>query len=164
MSFNYTADQITLLRDEVEFLAAWSIFPILAATVLFGLFTALFSASCVFFISKGLRRSRVQQVMFLLTTTMYAMSAVSWALDIRAVWLVFYELLSGYLSGSDNTDAVKKAFAIHTNELSLAKTGPYIVNWVLADAVVLWRAYVIWERPRWFLFLSVVLLLVSFGP
>ncbi|KAI0252400.1 hypothetical protein BJV78DRAFT_353123 [Lactifluus subvellereus] len=98
-------------------------------TFFFGVYSALFAFSTFFMLCKGLS-SRTRNAMLVVSVVMYAVSASHWALSTSIV-----------ARGS-------RALAL-SEELVLLYVP--VVNLVLSDSIVLWRAWVLWNR-RFILF------------
>jgi len=113
--------------------------PTLVETFFFGMYSALFIFSTIVLYRRP--PSRVRHVMLALSVVMYAVSATHWALNISYIEAFKAGLLA---------KAVTIGFAL--------KYLPSI-NYILSDGILLWRAWVLWNR-RFLLFITPLIFLV----
>ncbi|KAI0252424.1 hypothetical protein BJV78DRAFT_355488 [Lactifluus subvellereus] len=104
----------------------------LCETFFFGVYTALFAFSTFFMLRKGLS-SRTRNTMLVVSVVMYAAAASHWALEI-AVTLRRSRVGNVFLTPSE----------------ALALIYLPAVNYFLSDSIVLWRAWVLWNRSAAF--------------
>ncbi|KZV63147.1 hypothetical protein PENSPDRAFT_758184 [Peniophora sp. CONT] len=133
--------QVTAIMEEC-------VFPFIVETFLFALHAVL----TVYFIYQRWvkRRKTASLPMFILTVAlmMFLLSAAFWSLDIYLLWERVYQLLP--LRQTDSSGEIDLAGIIspasipaYVQQILL----PLIV--VIGDTVSLWRAYVLFARPRW---------------
>ncbi|KAI0311125.1 hypothetical protein OF83DRAFT_1087917 [Amylostereum chailletii] len=163
MSGGLTHDQVQLVRDWLSGVITARVFPMILETALFAIFTVLFGISTGILVSKGLR-TRPNPAMFTLTLVMYTASAALLAVDIKIMRNELTVLLPELLSpeGEVNIDVVDivhrldNAWIFTTDVLSQ-------LNIVLSDAVVVWRACVVWNRRKDVTSVAVAILVCMLG-
>ncbi|KAI0269772.1 hypothetical protein BC834DRAFT_967514 [Gloeopeniophorella convolvens] len=113
-------------------------------TFFFGIYTALFAFSTVFVFSKQVR-TRTRSLVLAVSVAMYVVSATHWTIGIAL-------LVRAARNGS---------VEIVMTRVELLATG-YLcsISYVLSDAIVVWRAWVLWER-RYDLFIPPILFLTG---
>ncbi|KAH9959422.1 hypothetical protein BC827DRAFT_502912 [Russula dissimulans] len=97
--------------------------PILVETFFFGAYSALLVFSTILLCKRS--PSRTRRAMLAISMVMYADSAAHWA-------LVIANLQNWWLSANLRVD--------------IAVTYLPIINYILSDGIVLWRAWVLWDR------------------
>ncbi|KAH9954817.1 hypothetical protein BGW80DRAFT_1467538 [Lactifluus volemus] len=115
--------------------------PAMSETFFFGLYTALFAFSTFFTLRKSLS-NRTRYAMLAVSVVMYATSAVHWILNF--------------------TTAIRSLrIGKFTSTLPEVLAVAYLpsINLILSDGIVLWRAWVLWDR-RIVLFILPFLFLV----
>ncbi|KAH9972423.1 hypothetical protein BGW80DRAFT_372330 [Lactifluus volemus] len=95
---------------------------------LFGLYTALFAFSTFFTLRKGLS-NRTRNAMLAVSVVMYAISAIHWSF----VFAIAIRMLR-----------IGKLAATFPEQVTVA----YLprINFILNDGIVLWRAWLLWDR------------------
>ena len=115
--------------------------------------------------------------MLFVTLSMYILYSAYWALDVYLLWIEIYRYLPregaepavmfldgllipwsvAYYTQTAIQFVMVNLYACTTSEETQAQWFPQLV---LGDTVSLWRAYVVWSRPRWlftlFIFMAVV--------
>ncbi|KAI0269769.1 hypothetical protein BC834DRAFT_1039468 [Gloeopeniophorella convolvens] len=125
----------------------WPILYYICETFFFGIYTALFTFSTVFLLSKQ-ARTRTRSLLLAASITMYVVSAIHWAISIS---LLVRAAKNGSVVEIDMTPIEMLANAYL----------PAISSTVcLSDAIVVWRAWVLWEH-RYNLFVPPILFLLG---
>ncbi|KAK0210289.1 hypothetical protein DFS33DRAFT_277116 [Desarmillaria ectypa] len=118
--------------------------------LLYGMYTCLFASSLYILVKK----TRVVNIMIALNTIMWSLAtshlAVSFNQNYRAIFRDH--------GVEDPAVFENNASPWICTELSLEN-----MNFVIGDSVVIWRAWVLWNRKRWILLVSAVFLLVTLG-
>ncbi|KAK0434902.1 hypothetical protein EV421DRAFT_1269278 [Armillaria borealis] len=124
-----------------------------AEILLYGMYTCLFASSLYILLCKK-KKTRVVNIMMALNTIMWSLAtshlAVSFNQNYRGIFRDH--------GVEDPTEFENNASPWICTELALEN-----VNFILGDSVVIWRAWVLWNRKRWILLVSAVLLLVTLG-
>ncbi|GLB33184.1 hypothetical protein LshimejAT787_0100690 [Lyophyllum shimeji] len=126
-----------------------------AVTLFHGIFTLLFAISTAIFLRRGLK-TRASWTMFAITIVTYTLSTMYWASDFA---VIVYSLKPTLIDQSDLELAAKLRVMITKME---------VANWVsiwtstlpplISDAVVIWRAWVLFPERRWVVMPSVAML------
>ncbi|KAJ7464308.1 hypothetical protein B0H11DRAFT_2285165 [Mycena galericulata] len=149
-----TAEQVQLHRQNLADTTNFRIYPILAETVLYAIFTVLIVTSSYILITRGLR-SRSSKMMLAVTLIMYGLSTWDWAVDIR--------LLRDELEVFLPSDLIQPP-PDHTRRLEvntalrISQSITFYFSTLLSDMVVCWRVYIVYGRNRRILFTAVALL------
>ncbi|KAI0308900.1 hypothetical protein OF83DRAFT_1288750, partial [Amylostereum chailletii] len=163
----------------------WSILheaarPLLAKTATFGAFSLLFLLSLYVLVRKGLRRAP-NVIMLSAVVLLYAGATVDWVLPIISVaqnmvvltstTSYVVECLNAYASGKLCERHPNSGYALDDSRADVPVTGvPHeicvssavlAISMSLGDAIVLWRAWVLWKQKHIFSLISVALLLGS---
>ncbi|PBK64479.1 hypothetical protein ARMSODRAFT_463459 [Armillaria solidipes] len=124
-----------------------------AEILLYGMYTCLFASSLYILLCKK-KKTKVVNIMIALNTIMWSLAtshlAVSFNQNYRGIFRDH--------GVEDPTEFENNASPWICTELALEN-----VNFILGDSVVIWRAWVLWNRKRWILLVSAVLLLVTLG-
>ncbi|KAI0739989.1 hypothetical protein C8Q80DRAFT_1274997 [Daedaleopsis nitida] len=159
------------------------LFILLPYTLLFGILTVLeFTALWLLAGSKALKRTAA---LFMIVTTliMYIATAINWGVIIRDVLATIPAAIAQLTTVNTGLASIDVALTDPTmlGEISAsvpmhapypgsttqiqqcATTGSLIVNISLGDAIVLWRASILWRTHRAVLLLPLVLLLATFA-
>ncbi|KAI0319513.1 hypothetical protein OF83DRAFT_1109826 [Amylostereum chailletii] len=160
MTGGLTDDQVHSVRSRLSSIIEFRLFPSIVETVLFAIFTILICVSTGILLSKGLR-NWPNRLMLAATIVMYLSSAVQWALDVKVLWnelnIFLPELLSpdtlaskgGAVSALNALDGIWLFVSDFFSQLNLP----------ISDAVVLWRACVVWNWHK--AVVSVALLILT---
>lgn len=106
----------------------------------YGLYLALFALSTYFLCRRGLFHSRVLMVLWSATIIMFATSTSYIGLGLAStVYRIWVLLNSGGLAVSSPSSPLV------TRILNAQMYLP-IINFIVSDAIVIWRAWVLWER------------------
>ncbi|KAI0269774.1 hypothetical protein BC834DRAFT_967516 [Gloeopeniophorella convolvens] len=129
-------------------LLRWTMVHDISETFFFGIYTVLFVFSTVFVLSKQ-GRTRTRNLVLAASVAMYVVSATHWAIGIALL----------VKAASDSNNSVSEI--VLTGPLELLAFG-YLpsISCVLGDAIVVWRAWVLWER-RYDLFIPPILFLIG---
>ncbi|KAI0319461.1 hypothetical protein OF83DRAFT_792022 [Amylostereum chailletii] len=119
-------------------------------TTLFGIFTLLITLSTCVLVRKGLS-SRTVRAMLAVTLVMYICSTTYWVLDMYPFITVLRD------PARHGIERASESFA--RGFVSAVCLG---MNLLLSDAVVMWRAWVLWGRSRLVFLSSCVLFLSTF--
>ncbi|KAI9510615.1 hypothetical protein F5148DRAFT_1178552 [Russula earlei] len=117
------------------------VLSILCETFFFGAYTALLVFSIIFILYRR-PPSRTRDILLALSVIMYSISTAHWALSI-----------------------VHSAKFLRIGPAALTPVGTFIIvylptiNFILSDGIVVWRAWVLWER-RFLLFIPPLIFLV----
>ncbi|KAJ7881412.1 hypothetical protein B0H13DRAFT_935198, partial [Mycena leptocephala] len=132
------------------------IFGLVVQTFFFGLYTILIWLSTRMLLERKLK-TRVNQVMFGITTFMYLLSAAYWAFSVADGVDRMYEFIG----------LAVNPFKVTFDHTEVTKWSPLfnavtLINYVLSDGVVVWRAWVICLRNhRKYLWITVVFLALT---
>ncbi|KAI0065948.1 hypothetical protein BV25DRAFT_1618956 [Artomyces pyxidatus] len=122
------------------------LYPLVVETFLLGLFSFLIMLSTYLLICRS--RSCATLLMLSVTLTMYITAVIHWSANLSATILCFADP-SGFLSDSHGTP--EQIIAV----VSLT------INVILSDIIVLWRAWLLWDRKWWVMTISACLLLAT---
>ncbi|VDB95620.1 unnamed protein product [Peniophora sp. CBMAI 1063] len=138
------------------------VFPVIVETVLFVIFTAIAVVALYTLIEKGLRTSRTNQALLAVLLTTYMMSGTAWAGHLRLVWVDANLAFSTSITAAVDEGLMPLDLALYyaNADFLLIHVCTSVVNLLLGDGLVLWRAYTIWGRPRWLLYLSYALIFI----
>ncbi|VDC05837.1 unnamed protein product [Peniophora sp. CBMAI 1063] len=131
--------EVEVVRQDLAQTTDFRIFPLLAETVLWVIFSVLIVTSAHILLSRGLR-SRANRIMFALTLIMYTLSTLDWAIDVRRVWTDLKISLPAELSsppqnehGLDQLNVALKIVESIANQICV----------LISDVVVCWRVCVV---------------------
>ncbi|KAK0451205.1 uncharacterized protein EV420DRAFT_727226 [Desarmillaria tabescens] len=122
---------------------------------LHGLYTGLFLTSTYLLLFKK-KKSRVIAVMTLVNILMYIVATAHLIIN-------FKQDLSAFLSIYHNNANASSVFHNTSSAIQWSQLILGIVNVPFGDGIVIWRAWILWNRRRWIIASSVVLLLVTVG-
>ncbi|KAI0261629.1 hypothetical protein BC834DRAFT_461591 [Gloeopeniophorella convolvens] len=135
-----------LLHEEMaSTLLHWPILSYICETFFFGIYTALFVFSTAFLLLKR-RCTRTRNLVLAASVVMYVVSATHWAISIA-------------LLARATRDGSVVGIVMTPIERLITSYLPSISS-ILGDAIVVWRAWVLWERRR-NLFIPPVLFLLA---
>ncbi|KAJ7497684.1 hypothetical protein FB451DRAFT_1212407 [Mycena latifolia] len=130
------------------------VFRLVAQTFFFGVYTLLVSLSTRMLLKRGLK-TRVNRVMFLVILFMYLLSAAYWAYCIAYT----VEIMQAY--------GDSRVTSFDTGHNTITEWSPVFnavvsINYVLGDAVVAWRAWIISQRKlRKYLWIAIVFVVLT---
>ncbi|KAG8917000.1 hypothetical protein FRC02_003419, partial [Tulasnella sp. 418] len=107
-------------------------------TFLYGIYTVLFWL-CVF---KFFKREGNGWIITITMVILYALSTVHIALGFRSE-------ISYFIERSDQPFGGLKALSRCCTPLQTARGAILIINVIIADALMIWRLYIVWERNIW---------------
>ncbi|KAI0315435.1 hypothetical protein OF83DRAFT_1173832 [Amylostereum chailletii] len=119
---------------------------IITETLTFGIFTLLLGFALYHIVERGVK-SAVTKSMLLFTIVMYACAAMHWALRLRS----FYKLISPSVYTLD------EVFSGALDQCVPAAL--LVVDILLSDGIVLWRAWILWHHNRYVQVVSTILLI-----
>ncbi|KAI0066651.1 hypothetical protein BV25DRAFT_1820691 [Artomyces pyxidatus] len=123
-----------------------TLFPaLIVETVLHGIFTSFIAFSSYFLLRQGLQ-SRPRLWMFVATTVMFVVAELHWAMNISLTVCVLGTSCSPLILGVP-----------YGTWQQVVKEVALVLNFVLSDLVVVWRAWLLWERPSYIMAVSVML-------
>ncbi|KAI0300366.1 hypothetical protein BC826DRAFT_992902 [Russula brevipes] len=106
---------------------------VLCETLFFGVYSALFVFSTFFMVSRCRRLpGHTIRAMLAVSMVMYTISATHWAINV-----------------TDSVKALRVGRFVRTPIRQLVAVYLPTVNYVLSDAVVVWRAWTLWNRRLW---------------
>ncbi|PBL03948.1 hypothetical protein ARMGADRAFT_1070451 [Armillaria gallica] len=119
--------------------------------LLYGMYTCLFVGSLYLMVFKR-KKTKVIVVMIVLNTIMWSLATSHMAVSFQQN---FHAFLREH--GADRPEVFEDnaSPSIHS-QLSLKS-----VNSVIGDGIVIWRVWVLWNRKRWILIVSTILLLTT---
>ncbi|KAK0470049.1 uncharacterized protein EV420DRAFT_86533 [Desarmillaria tabescens] len=128
-------------------------FSVAIELLLYGVYTCLFFGSSYLLIFKK-KKTKVIFAMIALNITMWSVATTHAAVSL-------HEKFWGFLrkNGAENT----AVFEDYTAPRIYSQLALDCVNFVLGDGVVIWRAWILWNRNRWILFVSLILLFSTLG-
>ncbi|KAE9402384.1 hypothetical protein BT96DRAFT_552681 [Gymnopus androsaceus JB14] len=142
MSLNAT--EIETARLQLAETTDFYVFPLLAETVIWAIFTFLVSTSTYVLVARGLN-SRSKKVMVTFTLVMYTLSTIDWAIDVRRVWTDLKITIPGELTSPPKD-------LTHQNTMNtLLRIIQAITNNVcvmMSDLVVCWRVCVVYKWDK----------------
>ncbi|KAJ7885016.1 hypothetical protein B0H13DRAFT_2666910 [Mycena leptocephala] len=147
-------EQVQLHLQHLANTTNFRVFPILAETVLYAIFTVLICMSSYILITRGLR-SRSSKIMLAVTLVLYALSTWDWAIDIQLLRDDLKVFLPADLiqPPPDHTRRLKVNTALHISQ-SITNN----ISTMLSDVVVCWRVYVVYGRDKRVLWMAGALL------
>lgn len=144
MNFWRHIQDVTILPRDDEYEHV-SVGPLIFETILFGFFSLLVFIVSLIIFRIGLR-GRQNIILATMCLTMYGMAAAHWAMLLQDTIRI----------NRDHHDAY------HTRR-TCAPSATLLVSIELGDALVLWRAWVLWPRNRTMQVFSVLVLITSFS-
>ncbi|KAJ6528619.1 hypothetical protein DFH09DRAFT_1185765 [Mycena vulgaris] len=139
-----TAEQAQLHADNLANMTNFRMFPILAETVLYAIYTAMIITSSYILIGRGLQ-SRSRKLMLAVTLVMYGLASWDWAIDIHLLRDDLKVFLPADLiqPPPDNAQRVKMNAALHISQAIMNN-----ICVMLGDMVVCWRVYAVYGRSK----------------
>ncbi|VDB83392.1 unnamed protein product [Peniophora sp. CBMAI 1063] len=139
------SSQLDRHRDVTSIIADRA-FPLMLETYLYALYTVL---TVYFLYRRWLDRKTTSLPVFMLfvTISMFILYSGYWAIDVYLLWIEIYRYLPqlGTVPGIFFLDGILIPWSV----AYYVQTALEFAMLVLGDTVSLWRAYVIWGRPRW---------------
>jgi len=157
---------VIMTPQETQQLRPFAIFTLMgvvalsAETLFHGIFTLLFAISTAIFLRRGLN-TRASWAMFTITIVTYAMSTMYWTSDLATI---AYGLKTNLIDQS-NLDLAAK-IKLSRVRMRAAKS---VSGWTstlpqcISDAVVIWRAWVLFPEQRWVMILPISMLVGTTG-
>ncbi|VDB86256.1 unnamed protein product [Peniophora sp. CBMAI 1063] len=154
-----TADQLAEIAHEVWDVATFRVFPLVLESMLFAFYTALMIFYCLRFYGK--RGAQRVWFIFAISVILYILSTVTWTLDISTLWSDMYCFLPDRLSSRNSKVSPDEALARLNGITKIAHDTCEVIVVLLSDIVSLWRAYIIYGKPRWLKTMSIAVVIVS---
>ncbi|KAI0066650.1 hypothetical protein BV25DRAFT_1415007 [Artomyces pyxidatus] len=123
--------------------------PLIAETILHGVFACLISFSSYLLILQGLH-SLARLCMLVVTVTMFVAAEVHWVMNLSLAACALRTSCSLPVRG-----------VLYGTWQQVVRVVAMVVNFILSDLVVVWRAWVLWDRPLHILGISALLSLGS---
>ncbi|VDB94254.1 unnamed protein product [Peniophora sp. CBMAI 1063] len=144
---NSSALRLQEIAADIKSISDYRIFPVILESILFALYTVLMIFYCLKYRQD---RERVLAV-FVVSICLFVMCATSWALDVWILSLELYRLVPGRLMNSGDLGDLPIGQAVDSlnGNLAFARDTCGAIVYVFCDYITLWRAYVIYGRPRW---------------
>ncbi|KAJ7726822.1 hypothetical protein DFH07DRAFT_234745 [Mycena maculata] len=128
-------------------------------TMFFSAYGIFFAVAVYTIFRKGLK-SRASVVMLCVVIYLYASSATLWALNVTDLFKNTHALLIDYPNMPIQDRAAQAD--IDVLKLGTPEEALFMFNMVVGDSVVIWRAWVLYERTLWVVSIPCFLLLMSF--
>ncbi|KAJ7075512.1 hypothetical protein B0H15DRAFT_866739 [Mycena belliarum] len=154
-----TAEQVQVHAEHLASTVNFRVFPILAETVLYGIFIVLIFFSSYILVTSGLR-SPSSKLMLAATLIMFGLSTLDWAIDVH--------LLRDELNILVPADLIKpppdhsRRLRVNT-ALQISQAIMNNICVLLSDTVVCWRVYMVYGRSRRVLWTAAALLSALFS-
>ncbi|KZV72996.1 hypothetical protein PENSPDRAFT_750472 [Peniophora sp. CONT] len=167
--------QLNQTNDPMKLVADWPIFPVMVESMLFceywklklehradkglacqAMYTALMIFYCIKYWSSKRRASGILSV----SICLYILCSICWVFDCWMLWNALVRILpSRPLSDEDGLRA-HEALQESDGNVRFARNACELTVFVLADTISLWRAYVLYSRPRLLKILFSIMLIV----
>ncbi|KAL0057852.1 hypothetical protein AAF712_015502 [Marasmius tenuissimus] len=159
MSTVLNQQQVEEHRQKLASFTDFRVFPVLAETVLYAIFTVLIITSSYILLTRGLR-SRSTRMMLATTVILYGLSTWDWAIDI----LFLRDDLKIFLPADLIQPSPNHVRRIQVNTaLHISQSITNNISTMLSDSVVVWRVYVVFGRDKRVLATGVALLTALFS-
>ncbi|PIL27359.1 hypothetical protein GSI_10506 [Ganoderma sinense ZZ0214-1] len=123
-------------------------------TLFYGMYVVLFFSS-IFFLSRA-RNTIVQGwVIRLATILMFCIATTHMAINVR-------RLVEGFILPTDKTETLSYLYDIH-QPLNIVKQYLWVFNNVIADGIIVWRLYTLWNFQVCILPITLLLSTTAFG-
>ncbi|KAJ8073311.1 hypothetical protein PM082_020186 [Marasmius tenuissimus] len=160
MSTALDQQQVEEHRQKLASFTDFRVFPVLAETVLYAIFTVLIITSSYILLTRG-RGSRYTRMMLATTIILYGLSTWDWAIDI----LLLRDDLKVFLPADLIQPSPNHVRRIQVNNaLHISQSIMNNISTMLSDSVVVWRVYVVFGRDKRVLAIGVALLTALFSP
>ncbi|KAJ7141427.1 hypothetical protein C8R44DRAFT_763436 [Mycena epipterygia] len=148
-----TAAQVTRAGEYIIFIVA----GLVVQTLFFGLYTVLILFSTRMLLNRGLK-AQTNKIIFTTTVFMYILSTAYWAYSVADV----VDRMRIYVFTPRSPLAIQFTF-LHDG---ITKWSPLfnaivLINYVLSDGVVVWRAWIICPRHRAYLWITIGFLILT---
>ncbi|KAI0310788.1 hypothetical protein OF83DRAFT_829606 [Amylostereum chailletii] len=137
------------IHKKLEASTAESITLIVTETLAFGVFSLLVVLSTYILIERGLK-AKATKAMLTVTVVMYAVAATHWASRLH------FSYMFAHLN-TKSTHDIERVFYSPLNQC--VPTALLVIDILLSDAIVIWRAWILWSHNRCVRFTSALLLL-----
>ncbi|VDB92285.1 unnamed protein product [Peniophora sp. CBMAI 1063] len=137
--------QLAEISDDIIRMADYRMFPVILESVLFALYTMLMIFHC----TKYRHDNERALGSFAVCMCLFVLCAASLALDIWVLSLEVYRLLPSRSSPNGTRVSFGQAFGELLGNIVFARNVCTSVIFISCDCISLWRAYVIYGKPRW---------------
>ncbi|KZV72997.1 hypothetical protein PENSPDRAFT_649251 [Peniophora sp. CONT] len=127
-------------------IADYRIFAVILESMLFAFYIVVLMA---FYCAKSWKDSKRVPGIFAISVGLFLMCAAAWTLDICVLSLQLYQLLPSRFSPNGPDTTIDQATTTLYGNLKFARSACTTVIYIFCDIISLWRAYVIYGRPRW---------------
>ncbi|VDB86243.1 unnamed protein product [Peniophora sp. CBMAI 1063] len=154
----FVTEQREEVVQDVWNIATYRMFPLLLESMLYALYVALMIFYCLRFYMK-----HTQRVWWILVISfvLFVLSTVTWALDVSVLWLEMYRLLPSRLSSTVPEISAGLAIEKLDGGIKTAHDACEVITIFMSDIVALWRAYLIYGKPRWLKVVSIIAITLS---
>ncbi|VDB92284.1 unnamed protein product [Peniophora sp. CBMAI 1063] len=139
------AAQLAEIKDDIISMADYRIYPVILESVLFALYTVLMIFHCIKYSHDKKRAVGI----FAVSICLFIMCAATWALDVWILSLELYRFLPSRASPGGTANPLFQALKELNGTATYARALCNIVIFIFCDSISLWRAYLIYGRPRW---------------
>ncbi|KZV67783.1 hypothetical protein PENSPDRAFT_653796 [Peniophora sp. CONT] len=157
---SFTAGSDDKLDDSyIDYGEAWEyLLPLITETMLFGFASSLFAISAYTSIRQYRlkRHSSFGSIIHIMTSLMYTLSLVHWA-----VYLRYFSISANQAASGDPIVASYPVYTAATVKVTLLTL--LSINTLMSDSIVLWRMYIVWNKAFVALALGAALLVTSLG-
>ncbi|KZV61586.1 hypothetical protein PENSPDRAFT_759326 [Peniophora sp. CONT] len=134
-------------------------FPLLLETIL----TTIFTVLLVSFVSRRWSsKSRSSRWTLYLAVFMYTLTVLIWALDVRVLSENMYQAMAWELSPTKDRAEEESVLRV-LNRVQMAQNCVTQTIYIMTDVITLWRVYIVFQKPRWFLGVLVFTGLIETG-
>ncbi|KAJ7141396.1 hypothetical protein C8R44DRAFT_693227 [Mycena epipterygia] len=148
-SFSPSPDQVMALSTQIASTEQYIIYIVLGLVVqtfFFGVYTVLIVLSTQMLLKRGLK-TRSNKVMFTITVFMYLLSAAYWAYSVADV----VDRMRNCINYPQNSFHCSAGPYDAVNKWSPLFNAIVLVNYIISDAVVVWRAWILCLNHRKYL-------------
>ncbi|KZV67492.1 hypothetical protein PENSPDRAFT_51182 [Peniophora sp. CONT] len=151
-------EQLEEIMQDIWSVATYRMFPLLMESMLYALYTALMVSYCLRYYTQDTQRV---WGIFSVTASLYLLCTSAWALDVSVLWLEMYQLLPSRLSPAAINLSIDDAKTNLDGSIHVARDVCKIITILLSDVITLWRAYVIYGRPKWLRIVCIAFVAIS---
>ncbi|VDC07977.1 unnamed protein product [Peniophora sp. CBMAI 1063] len=140
-----SAERLLEIREDVTAIVNERVFPVFVETILYTLYSVLMITHLI----KHRNNPRHAPSIFALSMWLYLPCTVCWALDFSLLWTDLYRYLPGTLSPAATSSSDNDRLALNNSNRIFVRAICGGTVFVFCDVVAMWRAYVLYGRPRW---------------
>ncbi|KAJ7772723.1 hypothetical protein DFH07DRAFT_171303 [Mycena maculata] len=145
------------IKSTGQFLIIYGVVGLVIQTFFYGVYTVLIVLSTRMLLKRGLK-SRANKVMFIVTMFMYLLSAAYWAYSVADV----VDRMKLFVDDPQNLANSSKDAHDDVTKWSPVFNALSYINYILSDAVVVWRAWVLCLRKhRKYLCITIVFFILT---